>query len=233
MPVPFLCSEWAPALLLPCMGSTPTVASPCLLPGAVLGGGREGGVSPPATALSAPRSLDAPGLWGTHVNLKLGEGLAGVTSYGTGALPGPDCEPAWSLGLRFVRLSPPEGRVSLRWTLAPSPVYVHRLRLGRIFTWVWDGAQSLSHVQLFAAPWTVAHQAPLPMGFSRQKYWSGLPFPPPGELPDPGIELRSLVSPRLLQWQGDSLSLAPPRKCVGWRCHTPQVAGAQRLFFLP
>ena len=37
-------------------------------------------------------------------------------------------------------------------------------------------------------PWIVVHQAPLPMGFPRQKYWSGLPFPPPGDLPDPGIE---------------------------------------------
>ena len=44
-------------------------------------------------------------------------------------------------------------------------------------------AQSLSHVQLFATPWTVALQAPLSMGFSRQEYWSGLPFPPPGNLP--------------------------------------------------
>ena len=49
----------------------------------------------------------------------------------------------------------------------------------------------LSHfncVRLCAIPWTVAHQAPLPMGFSRQEYWSGLPSPPPGDLPDPGIE---------------------------------------------
>ena len=44
------------------------------------------------------------------------------------------------------------------------------------------------HVQLFANPWTVAHQAPRPMGFSRQEYWSGLPCPSPGDLPDPGIE---------------------------------------------
>ena len=43
-----------------------------------------------------------------------------------------------------------------------------------------------SRVQLFAAPWTVAHQAPLSMGFHRQEYWSGLPCPPPGNLPDPG-----------------------------------------------
>ena len=47
---------------------------------------------------------------------------------------------------------------------------------------------SLSHVRLFATPWTVAYQAPLPMGFSRQKYWSGLPFPSPGDLPNPGIK---------------------------------------------
>ena len=40
----------------------------------------------------------------------------------------------------------------------------------------------------FVTPWTVAHQAPLSMGFPRQEYWSGLPFPPPGDLPDPGIE---------------------------------------------
>ena len=49
-------------------------------------------------------------------------------------------------------------------------------------------AQSPSRVQLFATQWTVAHQAPLSMGFSRQEYWSGLPFPPPGDLPNPGME---------------------------------------------
>ena len=54
--------------------------------------------------------------------------------------------------------------------------------------------QSLSHVWLFLTPWTVACQAPLSIGFSRQEYWSGLPFPPPGYLPDPGIEPVSLVS---------------------------------------
>ena len=52
-----------------------------------------------------------------------------------------------------------------------------------------------SHVQLFVTPWTVACQAPLSMGFSRQEYWSGLPCPPPGDLPDPGIEPSSLMSP--------------------------------------
>ena len=48
--------------------------------------------------------------------------------------------------------------------------------------------KSLSRVQLFATPWTVAYQAPPSMGFFRQEYWSGLPFPSPGDLPNPGIE---------------------------------------------
>ena len=59
-----------------------------------------------------------------------------------------------------------------------------------------------SRVRLFATPWTVAHQAPLSMGFSRQEYWSGLPFFSPGELPDTGIEPGS---PAL---QANSLPLA-------------------------
>ena len=59
------------------------------------------------------------------------------------------------------------------------------------------GAYLLSHfrcVWLFATLWTVAHQTPLSMGFSRQEYWSGLPCPPVGNLPDPGMELTSLTS---------------------------------------
>ena len=58
-----------------------------------------------------------------------------------------------------------------------------------------------SSVRLFAAPWTVAHQVPLSMGFSRQEYWSGLPFPPPGDLPHLGIKPASPLSPSL---QADS-----------------------------
>ena len=54
-----------------------------------------------------------------------------------------------------------------------------------------------SCVRLFVTPWTVAHQAHLSMGFSRHKYWSGLPGPPPGDLPDPGIEPSFLMSPAL------------------------------------
>ena len=54
-----------------------------------------------------------------------------------------------------------------------------------------------SHVRVFVTPWTVAHQAPMPMGFSRQEYWRGLPCPPPVGCPDPGIEPPFLMSPAL------------------------------------
>ena len=64
-----------------------------------------------------------------------------------------------------------------------------------------------SHVQLFATLWTTAHQAPLSMGFSRQEYWSGLPFPPPGDLLDLGMEPMSM-SPSLAG--GVSSPWAPP-----------------------
>ena len=64
----------------------------------------------------------------------------------------------------------------------------------------------LSRVQLFATPWTIAHQAPASMGFPRPEYWSGLPFLSPGDLPDLVIEPRS---PAL---QADSLPAEPPGK---------------------
>ena len=66
--------------------------------------------------------------------------------------------------------------------------------------------KSLSRVRLFATSWTVACQAPPSMGFSRQEYWSGLPFPSPGHLPNPGIKPRS---PAL---QADALTSEPPGK---------------------
>ena len=63
----------------------------------------------------------------------------------------------------------------------------------------------LSHV--FGTPWTLSHQTPLSMEFSRQEYWSGLPFPLQGGLPDPGIKPVSLASPALA---GESFATAPP-----------------------
>ena len=71
--------------------------------------------------------------------------------------------------------------------------------------------KSPSRVWLFATPWTVADQPPPFMGFSRQEFWSGLPFPSPGDVPDPGIEPRS---PAL---QADSLPSEPPGMLqYGW-----------------
>ena len=64
----------------------------------------------------------------------------------------------------------------------------------------------LSRVRLFATPWTVAYQAPSSMGFSRQEYWSGLSFPFPGDLPDPGIE------PGSPAFQAEALTSEPPEK---------------------
>ena len=68
-----------------------------------------------------------------------------------------------------------------------------------------------SHVQLFATLWTAVRQAPLSMGYFRQEYWNGLPFPPPGDHPDPANELTSPASPAL---QTGSLPLEPPGKPV-------------------
>ena len=70
--------------------------------------------------------------------------------------------------------------------------------------------KSLSRVRLFVTPWTIAYQASPSMGFFRQEYWSGLPFPSPGDLPDPGIEPRS---PTL---EADALTSEPPGKPLWW-----------------
>ena len=68
-------------------------------------------------------------------------------------------------------------------TYRPTPLHIWHLK--------WKTVKSLSHVQLFATPWTVAYQAPRSMGFTRHEYWSGLPFPSPVHLPNPGIETGS------------------------------------------
>ena len=75
-------------------------------------------------------------------------------------------------------------------------------------------AQLLSCVRLLAAAWTVAHQPPLPMEFSRQEYWSGLPFPPPGDLPYSGIERTSLTSHALA---GGFFTTSASWKVLGYR----------------
>ena len=70
-------------------------------------------------------------------------------------------------------------------------------------------AQLLSCVKLFVTLWTVAHQTPLPRGFSRQEYYSGLPFPSPGYFPDPGLKKHLLCLLHLLHWEAYSPHLTP------------------------
>ena len=84
----------------------------------------------------------------------------------------------------------------------------------------------LSRVRLFETPWTVAHQASPYVGLHKQEYWSGLPFPPPGAPPDPGIALESLAAPALA---GRFLPLAPPGKLILWEAHLKRC---QRYFRL-
>ena len=99
----------------------------------------------------------------------------------------------------------PSGSPGLRWlprgSIQPCPL---------IYRWrhIWY-ACVLSRLRFFVTPWTVAHQVPLSMGFPRQEYWSGLPFPPPGDLPGIGIELMSFVSPALAD---EFFTIASPGK---------------------
>ena len=92
--------------------------------------------------------------------------------------------------------------------------HAYELKFSILLTWQFCNSsmkvkvKSLSHVQLFATPWTVAYQLPLSMGFSRQEYWSGLPFPFPGDLPNPGIE------PESSALQADTLPSEPPGKSI-------------------
>ena len=86
--------------------------------------------------------------------------------------------------------------------MLPNNLYLGQCLFLLLISW----SKSLSCVWLFVTPWTVAHEFPLSMGFSRQEYWSGLPCPPPGNLPDPGIEPKS---PAL---RTDSLPSEPPGK---------------------
>ena len=108
----------------------------------------------------------------------------------------------------------------LNWTEVTEVGIYFRKKHGRIFLWQRDSDWILcmcccfSHVWLFVTLWAIAFQAPQSMEFSRQGYWSGLPCPPPGDLPNPGIEPESPASPAL---QEDSLLLSHrgnPRKWI-------------------
>ena len=115
----------------------------------------------------------------------------------------------------------------LFWTLQ-----VHNISQESVLFWFFIPISKLcvlshfNHVQLFATLWTVAFQAPIFMGFSRQEYWSGLPCPPPGDLPDPGTELVSLnvfcVGQRLLYHSSHLGSNTPDQLNSTYRGGPPQ-----------
>ena len=91
-------------------------------------------------------------------------------------------------------------------TAAPANIYGSLVSRGLVCAFM---LSRFRHVQLCATLWTVACQAPLSVAFSKQEYWSGLPCPPPGDLPDSRTEPVSLC---LLHWQAGSLPLGPPGK---------------------
>ena len=111
---------------------------------------------------------------------------SGLTLPSPGALPDLGIEPrsaALSCSIYVWTSSMTGNSLSLSLVHFPSGSSV----IMSFYLHIWGGA--LSHVQLFATPWTGAHQAPLSMGFFRQAYWSGLSVPSPGELSEPGTEL--------------------------------------------
>ena len=107
------------------------------------------------------------------------------------------------------------------WYLNQAAKVARHLLLISMSEWV----KSLSRVRLFATPWTVAHQVPPSMGISRQEYWSGLPFPSPGDLRNPGIEPRSPVL------QADALTSEPPEKPVNKYRYTSTGMATNKHFF--
>ena len=125
------------------------------------------------------------------------------------------CHPLFLLPSIFptIRVFSSESALRVRWpkywsfsfNISPSSEHPELIsfRMDSSFLLIFP---SFSRVRLFATPWTVAYQAPLSMGFSRQEYWSGLPFPSPGDLPNPGIEPGS---PAL---QTNALLSKPPGK---------------------
>ena len=120
----------------------------------------------------------------------------------------------WPWGSSWNRASCGEGHlgrfmdISAEWGLS-------LIQFSQSTIWLWDCvcvcARVLSHVPLFATPWTIAHEAALSMEISRQEYWSGLPFPSPEDLPSPGIKPMSLVSLAVAGWFFTTVS--PGRPC--------------------
>ena len=100
--------------------------------------------------------------------------------------------------LQYPKVNPSGGWLYLSWSA--STLILSSFHVSSPMPWTYISCavlSSYSYVWFFVTPWTVAHQAPLSIWFSREEYWSGLPCPPPGNLPDPGINSKSLMSPAL------------------------------------
>ena len=147
-----------------------------------------------AQSLRCVQIFATPGTVAPQAPLSIGfsrqEYWSGLPFPSLGDLPG--------LGIELASLAPP-ALAGEFFTMVPLGKTQLFLRASHV----------TSHGQLFATPWTGTHKAPLSMGFSRQKYWSGLPFPPPRDLPNPGIKPTSPVSPALA---GGFFTNEPPGK---------------------
>ena len=98
------------------------------------------------------------------------------------------------------------------WVLGRIPTISTGTKTTRLLALAGESACVLSHVWFFVTPWIIAHQVPLSLGFSWQEYWSGFPFPSPGDLPDPRIEPVSLAS---CAWTDRFFITTPPERGSG------------------
>ena len=128
-------------------------------------------------------------LWGHRKEVAVCKPRRGTSKQSALPMPCSWTSGPWSCGTLFLLVKPPCG-------------FCYAVRACLVASVVWDSATL----------WTIIHQAPLSMGFSRQEYWSTLPFPPPGNIPNPGIEP---MSPVALALQPYSLPLSH----WGLRCH--------------
>ena len=134
----------------------------------------------------------------------------------------------WPHGLQHIRLPCPSLAPRVCSNSGPLSLWCHPTVLSSAIPFRGLSAQSLSHVWLFVTPWTVAHQVPLSVGFSRQEYWSGLPFPPLLK------RLKNTSSPWALAWPlGGWVCMlrghTPPRMAAGSTSPQRAHAAAQRL----
>ena len=140
-----------------------------------------GGIHRPWLVCSAP------------IGTQRGHAQHGFSQAGESLAPTP-APGGWHCAGEFLQPARPRNPPHLPTLSQPILLKPHHVSPSQMYLCV---LSRFSRVWLFATPWTLAHQAPLSIVFSRQEYWGGLPFPSPGDLPDPGIKPMSLKSPAL------------------------------------